>query len=102
MEKEFLRRVYWTASSEGSDPKKGDRLQELYQRIHETYTASEALDKRLGAFGISMDSVSDDVFHLAEVHEMQGFINGFRLGMLLSKELQEGWAFGHGYTPGAP
>lgn len=91
MDAEFLRRIFCAASSERSDPKEGDRLEELYKRIPDTRAALDALDEQLSTFGARTDDICNELYHLTDTHEMQGFINGFRLGMLLSRELQEEW-----------
>ena len=91
MDTGFLRRIFCAASSEHSDPQEGDRLEELYRRIPGTRDALDILDERLNAFGTRTDDICDELYRLTDTHEMQGFINGFRLGMLLSRELQEGW-----------
>lgn len=94
MRKEFLERLYWTASAELSNPCAGDRLTELYERIRETQTARDAVDARLEALGVELDRVNDDLAVLSEAFERQGFFNGFRLGVMLWNELNH--SAGHG------
>ena len=84
MNTDFLRRIFCAAVSEKGYPKKGDRLEELYRRIPETRAALGNLDRLLmDSYGLRVDDISDGLFALTEAHEMQGFFNGFRFGIML-------------------
>lgn len=89
METDFLRRIYWAASGECSCPTKGNRLNELYSHIPDVSAATDSLYKQTGQLGMNLDSISAELSDLVNAYEMQGFLNGFRLGALLSGELWE-------------
>jgi len=87
MSTDFLRRVYCAASSENSDPLDGDRLEELYEHMPEPRTALDVFDKRLAGLGVNLDGASVELYDLTDAYEMQGFLNGFRLGVAMANEL---------------
>lgn len=80
----FLNRLYCvcTDDTSGSPP-----FAEMYNYIPETKTADEAFGNRLEQLP-ACDR--DELDHLAVVaclaYEKQGFINGFRMAMLLNQE----------------
>lgn len=86
MNKEFLARLFYTASAEHGQPCKGRRLNEFYEQTPEINAMWAAVGSNLASCGVDMDSVGE-LADLTEAYEQQGFINGFRLGMMLLDEL---------------
>ncbi len=92
MKKEFLKRLYWACSDwdEGEDAD-GTMLSELYERIEDVKKADRAFSEKLYAAELSsnekrlLENIGGSV---SMAYEMQGFINGFRLGMKLAGELR--------------
>lgn len=84
MNNDFLRRLYWECSS-GIAPftDESRNLSALYERTPEAGEASERLDKALRETNLDKEMVSaiEDLSGDELVaYEIQGFINGFRLG----------------------
>lgn len=87
MRTEFLTRLYFTVSSEMGQPSKGRRLNELYEFTPDVLGPSDAIDRRLSELGAPQDAICNELSALVNAYEKQGFINGFRLGMMLQEEL---------------
>ena len=90
MKKEFLSRLYYACSDESSYYESGDNLGELYQRIADVDTADHLFSDKLGSAKLSADDreTLENCFNVAcWSYEQQGFINGFRLGLMLAREL---------------
>lgn len=85
MNYEFLNRLYCACTDDtaGVPP-----FAEMYEHISEVETADAAFSERLREYPMSEQ---DDLNHLeitaCLAYEKQGFINGFRLGMMLAREL---------------
>lgn len=90
MNNDFLKRLYWACSSEESCFEAGSSLCELYERIPDVKRAGKGYRDCLAAIESKEKGKLDNfVYSLSDVREMQGFINGFRLGMKLAGELSE-------------
>lgn len=90
MQKDFLSLLFYNASCDPHSSCRKDRLiNNLYKRIPEADDLWGVVDKRLVALGVEKgsDAVCDELGALGEALEKQGFINGFRLGMMLREEL---------------
>ncbi|MEL4861601.1 hypothetical protein AAEU42_10180 [Pseudoflavonifractor phocaeensis] len=92
MNKEFLERLYWACADESNVKADGTKLAEFYERIEEAENVSECFSKKVYALNLTVDE--KDLLEtiggeFALVYEKQGFINGFRLGMKLARELGE-------------
>lgn len=86
MKKDFLLRLFYTVSAEEGQPRAGQRLNELYEFTPERLDVFDAIDSRLTALGVPQDAICNELTNLADTFERQGFINGFRLGMMLWEE----------------
>ncbi len=90
MNMEFLSCLYQAFSDESSHLKDGENLGELYQRISETDIADQILLAHLKAIEMGedmRDALNDCLYVASQAYEQQGFINGFRLGLMLMREL---------------
>lgn len=90
MQKDFLSMLFYNASCDTNSFCRKDRLiSNLYKHIPETNELWGVVDERLVALGVEKGSeaVCDELDALGEAREKQGFINGFRLGMMLREEL---------------
>ena len=69
--------------------RKDRRLGSLYERLPGFGERYNNLHEKLVTLGVEkgVDSICDELDDLGEFREMQGFINGFRLGMTLRGEL---------------
>lgn len=88
MKRDFLTRLFATVSAEEGAPSEAMALNQLYERIQETDDLWDPIERLL--LELDVEELSDfenAVTALAEAFEKQGFINGFRLGMLLREEL---------------
>lgn len=82
---EFLSRLYYACTDDtaGAPP-----FAEVYEHIPEAKLADEVFGMRLERFpACDRDELNGLGIHLCLCYEKQGFINGFRLGMMLSREL---------------
>ena len=80
--------IFYEASSEDSSPADDRKLSRLYKQTQLTRTAWTAakallLDLDTGR----QNDVENAVISLADAFEQQGFINGFRIGMMLRDEV---------------
>jgi hypothetical protein len=90
MENEFLKLLYNVCSDADSD------MGHLYERTDEALTSAHGFSDALYATTLSADEKSAlEVLNIEGrlAYELQGFMNGFRLGMKLARELtREGGA----------
>lgn len=90
MKLNFLSRLYYARSDEDRHSKDGTNLGELYQQIADVDTAEQLCAIQLEAAKLSADAqetLESRVTAVCRAYEQQGFINGFRLGLMLSREL---------------
>lgn len=90
MKKEFLSRLYYACSDESPHYENGDNLGELYQRMADVDTADRLCTDQLNKAKLDTDTreTLENCFNVAcWTYEQQGFINGFRLGLMLAREL---------------
>lgn len=90
MSAEFLHRLFW-ACTDVNGITVGAELAELYHRLENAQKASQAFTQKLYASKLSKEekNLLDDLSgSMIDAHEEQGFINGFRLGMMLAGELR--------------
>lgn len=88
---DFLSRLYKMSFIERSYPKQPqERLDPLYLRLPEAEDAFTGLFDVLEALGVDDVSgdITDAVTSLRWAYEKQGFISGFRMGMMLAGELK--------------
>ena len=74
-----------------------------YLHLTEVQRAENTVNAVAGQFGIDLDEVSDfqgAIYLLASESERQGFINGFRVASLLSRECNEGTSRAAGFIGG--
>lgn len=90
MKNDFLSRLFY-ASSEQGVPCDGRRINELYVLVPERFAAFDAIDNRLTTLGVPQDAICNELTYLVDIFERQGFINGFRFGMMLQEELTRGY-----------
>lgn len=89
---DFLTRLYWGCSDTEMVAQSDLSLGELYHRIQDTGSADHCFSDTLYAMELSakdkklLDNLNGSI---AIAYEKQGFINGFRLGMKLARELRE-------------
>lgn len=89
---DFLTRLYWACTDIEMAGQSDLNLGELYQRTPDADSAEHCFNERLYAAELSTEDknklgcLSGSV---AMAYEKQGFINGFRLGMKLARELCE-------------
>lgn len=81
--------LFYEASSEHGSPSGDRRLNQMYERIPEVNDLLDVVGEKLIAVGVEKgtEAVCDELDALGEAREKQGFINGFRLGMMLREEL---------------
>lgn len=87
MKKELLSLLFASASAENGFPGKDWNLSRLYERTQCTRVLWDPIESLLQ----DMDAAKFNAFEntisaLADAFEEQGFINGFRLGMMLREE----------------
>lgn len=88
-DKSFLKLLYYAVSSECGWPCADLRIDQLYERIPETTAAFEPVNDRLERLDAKeADGFEDDICRLANAYEMQGFLNGMRLGLKLKAEVE--------------
>lgn len=90
MKKEFLSRLYYACSDESPHYESGDNLGELYQRMADVDTSDRLCTDQLNKAKLDADTreTLENCFNVAcWTYEQQGFINGFRLGLMLAREL---------------
>ncbi len=90
MNTEFLTRLYWACSDQNRHLKDGLNPGKLYERIEDTENADHAFSDSLYATVSEINALSElEDLHINAyiAYEKQGFINGFRLGMLLREEI---------------
>lgn len=88
---DFLKRVYMASIIAGPHKEASKNLCGLFERIEETTAAGEAIEAALTAAGLDLrqqESLSYPLALYGDAYGMEGFINGFHLGMKLAKELQ--------------
>lgn len=90
MNREFLKRLYWACTDDGRHQAVGRNLGELY----EFDGACDAAFDNFTDYAVKIIPSNDALYELerlaveiARAYELQGFTNGFRLGMLLTAEL---------------
>ena len=92
MEYEFLRRLYFSCSQQGSSVcADGLNLPELYKRIEETDRSEWNFAEELESTGLDFDKkgkLEEKMGEGTTAYELQGFINGFRLCGLLLGEIR--------------
>ena len=89
MSNDILKRLYLACSSGVDCFADGRNLCELYERIAGVKPAEDAYRDYLATVEAEEKEKLDRlVYPLCDLREMQGFINGFRLGMKLAGELQ--------------
>lgn len=87
-EQEFLPLLFYAVNAECGAPNAPRNLNRLYRRTQSTKKALSSIESRLQEMGVCAESdFMDDICDLAEAYELQGFANGFRLGMMLQGEL---------------
>ena len=91
MNTDFLTRLWWACSSEGSGPfREGLNLSELYEHTEETQKTQRSFYEVMESAGLTqeqinqIDDASTDMLNTAE---LQGFINGWWLCKMLQNEL---------------
>ena len=94
MKYEFLQRLFVSCSAEGTMPfGDGLNLPELYNCIDEARSAEQAFLKIVESSGLEFDKAAKLEFACSTVcdaYEMQGFVNGFRIGMAQAADLEIG------------
>lgn len=93
MEYEFLRRLFASCSEEPDNGfRVGMNLSELYEHIEETKKQNDAFSRAIEFLDrkkqTELESASCEV---GDAHELQGFINGFRLCWMLQRETATAW-----------
>lgn len=87
MDTEILKRLYMACSDDGPHYKAGLNLCELYENIPETGNAEDHFLHEVDAAGLPFDTLDKIMAASTEeniAYEMQGFVNGFRLGLRLA------------------
>ena len=94
LDMKFLTLLFNAACSESSIPHREHRIGSLYKRTSEAEASWDALNARMNALGFEdgVDRISPELNAFQEANECQGFINGFRMGMMLANELAAGKA----------
>lgn len=88
-DKSFLKLLFYAASAESSHPRADFNINQLYERIQEVKDAWEPVNVRLeGMDAKEADGLSDDICRLLDAFELQGFLNGMRLGLMLRAEVE--------------
>lgn len=86
--KNFLDLLFYAVSAENGAPSEGRSLSQLYIRTQQTLDAWNPVESLLqGQDMEKQDAFEHAVAMLADVFEQQGFMNGFRMGMMLREEL---------------
>lgn len=91
MKMDFLSLLFYNAACDLDSACSDDRkLGNLYEVIPDVRAALDRFDDKLVNIGVEAgtDAVDDELWNLEECCEKQGFINGFRLGMMLRDELE--------------
>lgn len=85
----FLARLFYEARSEGGAPRADLRLSQMYKRMQITQDVWGPLEPLLKDHldFETLTDVENAVSEIAGAHEQQGFVNGFRMGMMLRDEL---------------
>lgn len=89
---ELLNRIFYAAVLDSDCVEPGMDLHRLYQRTEETQRSQSHFRQTLAHAGLSQEQALPlwNVWSSSCLsHEHQGFLNGFRLDMMLSKELAE-------------
>lgn len=97
MNQDFIKRLYWACTDRDGADADGTRLFELYERTEEVKKVDHTFSEKLFATGLSDDEkrlLENIDASVAMAYEMQGFLNGFRLGMKLAGELREAVDYG--------
>lgn len=92
MNLDFIKRLYWACTDRDGVVADGTRLFELYEHTGETGRVDRHFSEKLYATGPSDDEkllLENIDASVAMAYEMQGFLNGFRLGVKLAGELRE-------------
>lgn len=90
MNRDFLTRLYWACTDEMA----GDALTELgglYERLENSEKVMRGFNEQLAAANLPKEDKNRlEKLNVSAitVYEQQGFINGFRLGMQLARELE--------------
>ena len=96
MSYEFLRRLFTSCGEEPSNGfPEGTNLSELYEKIEETRKEDSAFTEVVEGTGLDFDAkqkLEDACCDVGNAHELQGFINGFRICAMLRGEVPEGGA----------
>ena len=90
MNYEFLSRLYYACTDENEMLGAGLNLSELYEQLGEVETAEQAFNEKLERLPVSeqeQEEVYDLQVELYRAYEKQGFINGFRIAMMMGQEL---------------
>lgn len=88
MNYEFLSRLYWACTDMEQGLCDGLNLSELYQHMEESKSASDALDEYMERYSADeQNAVHSLNFNICNAYEKQGFINGFRIAMMMGQEL---------------
>ena len=90
MDQGFLTRLFWACACQENYSAPGLNLGELYEQIEDADKASTRFSKALFATDLSFaekDQLENMNIVCFQAYEQQGVINGFRLGMRLTVEL---------------
>lgn len=91
MSKEFLNLLFYAVNAECGAPNESRNLNQLYKREQSVLNALGHIESRLLSMGVCVeDDFENDIGKLLEEFERQGFVNGFRMGMMLRDELNIG------------
>ena len=91
MNYEFLSRLYWACADENQMLGAGMNFSELYERTEEAGAALGAFDEYMKRYSVDeQNEVYDLKCDLFTAYEKQGFINGFRIAMMMGQELAKG------------
>ena len=91
MKKGLLERLYWAYSN--SEVSAEGSLSDLYEHTRDAKRAEANFSEKLYATDLPHDAKSllEDIgCSVSDAKEIQGFINGFRLGMKLAEEVYGG------------
>ena len=91
MEYNFLRRLYLECTAH-MDDRDEFSFNRLYERMDDASDSDAVFSSRLRAFNLPSEiwgELNDMYANGIGAYEEQGFINGFRLGMLLAYEVGE-------------
>ena len=90
MKTDLLERIFYSACAENGYPSEERRINQLYERMPQTKALWDPVEDLLEKTHVTssvLDDFENAVAALADAFEQQGFINGFRLGMMLREEL---------------